>query len=118
GGGRRVAIRVPNTAIAVSARSAAIHANRSGQRVRTLIFTGSVARPFGQGGHFNSRITSPALCHRSFGSLARQRLTRCSRSGDTDPSRSDIDGGSRSRIAAITPAALFPPKDRCPVAIS
>src|SRR5580704_12195758 len=68
--------------------------------------------------HFNSSQTSLAACQRFSGSLARHFFTTRSRAGGVMGWSDAIDGGSDSRILAITLAEVFPSNAFLPVAIS
>src|SRR5665213_62262 len=65
--------------------------------------------------HSSSRFRSRAVCQRSSGSLARHVFSTRSRAGGAT---SAIEGAGRSRMAAITLAALEPLKARSPVSSS
>ena len=87
-------------------------ADTRSERRRGLSTTGTRATA-----HFSSSRRSWALCHRSAGSLARQRATRWSSSGGHSACRLDGAGGWNERMAAIK-CAWFPSNARCCVIIS
>ncbi len=93
---------------AAEATAAAIQPSGSGARA-----TGSDREA-----HARACFSSRTDCQRSAGSLARQVSTTCSSAGGVVGFRAEIGAGSRSRIAAITLAALLPSKACWPVSIS
>ena len=116
GAGRRPA-SIESPAADATAASATPHSSRSRRRLDAL--RSATATGVGECAiQASSRITSPAFCHRSSGFLARHLVTRWSSSGGASGWSWLIAGGSRSRMAAITLAALLPSNARLPVVIS
>src|SRR5205807_2019048 len=68
--------------------------------------------------HFSSSRRSRADCQRSSASFARQTRMARSSAGGVRGCELEIGGGSRSKIAAITLACVFPSNAFFPVAIS
>ena len=96
------------------------HGRRGGDRGGDPRRSGPGARATGPGraAHARACFSSRTDCQRSAGSLARQVSTTCSSAGGVVGFRAEIGTGSRSRIAAITLAALLPSKACWPVSIS
>ena len=68
--------------------------------------------------HFSSRARSPALCHRSSGSLARHVATTRSIAGGVSGCSAETGAGAADMIAALTLAWLVPSNAFLPVSIS
>src|SRR5262245_12231743 len=93
---------------------AMIHAIRSCHNLR-LVVTALAFDVAPSAIHSSSALRSDAFCHRRSGSLAKQRRSTRSKAGGATPAS---DGGSRSKIAAMTLAGDKPSNARLPVSIS